>query len=162
LFAPIKLRLLTPMVAVVAGFALAGPTIATSSASDNSIIGVVNHWSPIVKHDNDALAANQTAYKKNRRAGPVVAAYQHAIVDLRSFAARLGRQSASSGTAARGRDDITAGLVKIAQAYGSFAAELKQAGSRGLSPKQINTNLKIQLAGHDQIVAGLKLLQKIA
>ncbi len=162
MFAPIKLRLLTPMLAVAAGFALAGPIIATASASDSSIIEVVNQWSPIVKHDNDALAASQTAYKKTRRARPVVAAYQHAISDLRSFAARLKRQSASSRTAAQGRDDITAGLVQMAQAYGRFATELKQAGSRGLSQKQIDTNIKIQLAGHDKIVAGLKLLLKIA
>ena len=61
----IKPRLLAPMLAVVACFALAGPIVATASASDSSIIGVVNHWSPIVQKDEQKIAARPS--RRSRR-----------------------------------------------------------------------------------------------
>jgi hypothetical protein len=152
---------LVPMLAVVAGFALAGPIVATASATDNSIIRVVDYWSPIVKRDDGAILASQTAYKKNRRAGPLVAAYRHDVADLRSFASKLEDQSASTMTIARGRDEIAAGSLQIAKAYQRFASELQKAGARGLSKQQISTNMKIQLAGHDEVVAGFNVLKKL-
>ena len=82
--------------------------------------------------------------------------------DLHSFASQLKAQSASSSTGARGRDDIASGAALIAKAYSKFASELKHAGSNGLSQAQINANKKVALAGHNKIVAGVKLLQHIA
>jgi hypothetical protein len=157
----IKPRRLMPVCAVAACFAFAGPIVPAASASDNSIIGVVNHWSPIVKHDDNALLASQTAYKRNRKAGPVVAAYRHEVSDLHAFASQLKHRSASTRTGAKGRDDIATGLLQIATAYQRFASELKKAGPVGLTKKQISSNTKIQLAGHDKVVAGFNLLEKL-
>jgi hypothetical protein len=159
--AVIKFRLLAPMLAVIACFALAGPIVTSASASDSSIIGVINHWSPIVKHDENVLLARQSAYHKNRKAGPVVTAYTHEATNLHSFASQLAQQSASTRTGAKGRDDISTGLLQVATAYQRFASELKKAGPNGLTRKQIRSNTKIQLAGHDKIVAGFKLLKKL-
>jgi hypothetical protein len=162
LSALIKPRLLVPMLAVVACFALAGPIVATASASDSTIIGVVNHWSPIVKNDEQKIGNAEKAYKHNRKAAPVVAELTDEASDLRSFASQLKDQSASSKTGAKGRDDIAAGATLIASSYSKFASELKKAGSKGLSQAQISANRKVALAGHDKIVTGINLLQKIA
>lgn len=157
----IKPRLLAPMLAVVACFALAGPIVTTASASDSSIIGVVNHWSPIVQRDERKIEKAETAYKQNRHAAPVVAALTNEVSDLRSFVSRLKAQSASSSTGGKGRNDIATGSTLIANSYATFATELKKAGSKGLSQSQINANAKVALAGHKKIVAGVKLLQKV-
>jgi hypothetical protein len=161
LSALMKPRLLLPMLAVVACCALAGPIVATASASDSSIIGVVNHWSPIVQKDEMAIEKGEKAYKKNRKAAPVVADLTHEVSDLHSFVSQLKAQSASTSTGGRGRDDIAAGSTLIANSYAKFASELKKAGSKGLSQAQINANAKVALAGHKKIVAGIKLLQKL-
>jgi hypothetical protein len=158
----IKPRLLAPMLAVVACFALAGPIVATASASDSSIIEVVNRWSPIVQKDEQKIANAEQAYKKHRKAAPVVAALTHEVSDLRSFVSQLKAQSASSSTGGKGRDDIASGSTLIASSYSRFASELKKAGSKGLSQAQISANAKVALAGHTKIVAGVKLLQKVA
>jgi hypothetical protein len=157
----IKPRLLVPMLAVVACVALTGPIIATASASDSSIIGVVNHWSPIVQRDEHKIAGAEKTYKQNRKAAPVVAALTTEVTDLHSFVSQLKAQSASSSTGGRGRDDIASGSTLIAGAYSKFASELKKAGSTGLSQAQISANAKVALAGHKKIVAGVKLLQKV-
>jgi hypothetical protein len=161
LSALIKLRLLAPMLAVVACFALAGPIVGTASADDSSIIGVVNHWSPIVQKDELKIEKAEQAYKKHRRAAPVVADLTGEVSDLHSFVSQLKEQSASSSRGGQGRDDIAAGATLIAKSYSRFASELKQAGSKGLSKRQINANAKVALAGHKKIVAGVKLLQKL-
>ena len=158
----IKPRLLAPMLAVVAGFALGGPIIATASASDSSIIGVVNHWSPIVLKDEKNIANAEHAFKHTRKTAPVIAGLTGEVSDLRTFAKQLKRQSASSKRGGKGRDDVAAGATLIASSYSMFASELKQAGSRGLSQAQIEANKKIEQAGHQKIVAGIMLLQKIA
>ncbi len=157
----IKPRLLAPMLAAVACFALAGPIVATATASDSSIIGVVNHWSPIVLKDEKSIAGAERAYKHTRQTGPVVAGLTHEVSDLRAFASALKAQSASSRRGGTGRDDIAAGATLIASSYSQFASELKHAGSKGLSQAQINANKKIEQAGHKKIVAGVTLLQKI-
>jgi hypothetical protein len=162
LSALIKLRLLVPMVAVVACCVLAGPIVATASASDSSIIGVVNRWSPIVQKDEMAIEKAEKAFKKNRKAAPVVADLTHEVSDLHSFVSQLKGQSASSSTGGQGRDDIAAGSTLIANSYSKFASELQKAGSKGLSQAQINANAKVALAGHKKIVAGITLLQKLA
>ena len=158
----IKPRLLVPMLAVVACFALAGPIVATASASDTLIIRVVNHWSPIVQRDEQKIERSEKTYKQNRKAAPVVANLTDEASDLHSFASQLRAQSATTKTAAQGRDDIAAGATLIASSYSKFASELKKAGSRGLSQAQINANKKVALAGHNKIVAGVNLLQKIS
>jgi hypothetical protein len=161
LSALIKPRLLVGMLAVVTCFVLAGPIVSTAAASDNSIIGVVNHWSPIVQRDETAIAKAEKAYKNNRQAGPVVADLTHEVGDLHLFVSQLKAQSASTSTGGNGRNDIAAGATLVAKSYASFARELKQAGSKGLSPAQITANSKIALAGHKKIVAGIKLLQSL-
>jgi hypothetical protein len=161
LSALIKPRLLVPMLAVVACFAFAGPIVATASASDSSIIGVVNHWSPIVLKDEQAIAKEEKAYSHNRQAAPLVAGLNHEVSDLHAFASQLKAQSASSEIGGKGRDDIAGGTTLIARSYAKFASELKRAGSKGLSQAQISANKKIEQAGHKQIVAGIKLLQKL-
>jgi hypothetical protein len=158
----IKTRRLTPMLAVVACFALAGPIVATASASDNSIIGVVNHYSPIVQRDEHQIAKTEQAFKKNRHAAPVVTALTHEVSDLHSFVSQLKAQSASSQNGGQGRDDVAAGSTLIAKSYSKFASELRKAGSTGLSKAQINANRKLALAGHKKIVAGITLLQKVS
>jgi hypothetical protein len=155
-------RLLAPMLAVITCFALTGPIIATASASDGSIIGVVNHWSPIVQKDEQKIANAEHAFKKNRQATPVVSALNREASDLRSFVSQLKAQSASSSTGGQGRDDIASGSTLIAGSYSKFAAELKKAGSKGLSQAQITANAKVAEAGHMKIVAGVKLLQKVS
>ena len=157
-----KPRLLLPMLAAVACCALAGPIVATASASDSSIIGVVNHWSPIVQKDEMTIEKGEKAYKKNRKAAPVVADLNREVSDLHSFVSQLKAQSASTSTGGQGRDDIAAGSTLIANSYSKFASELKKAGSKGLSQAQIKANAKVALAGHKKIVAGIKLLQKIS
>ena len=157
----VRPRMLVPMLLVVACFALAGTIVATASASDTSIIDVVNHWSPIVQKDEQNIAKAEKAYKKNRKAAPVVADLTHEVSDLHSFVSQLKGQSASTSTGGQGRDDIAAGSTLIANAYSKFASELKKAGSKGLSQAQINANAKVALAGHKKIVAGIKLLQKL-
>ena len=123
----VKLRLL---VAIVACFALAGPLVAAASASNDSIIGVINRWSPMVKRDENALLASQTAYQRNRKARPLVAAYRHEVSDLESFASQLKHQSASTRIGAEGRNDITTGLLQIATAYrGSLPSSRRPARS---------------------------------
>jgi hypothetical protein len=156
----IKPRLLAPMLAVVACFALAGPIIATASASDRSIIGVVNHWSPIVVKDEKNIAKAEHGFKQNRKTAPVVASISAEVSDLRAFAKQLKGQSASSGRGGAGRDDVAAGATLIANSYAMFASELRRSGS--LTQAQINANKKIEQAGHKKIVAGITLLQKIA
>jgi predicted PurR-regulated permease PerM len=157
----IRPRRLAAMLALVACFALAGPILTTASASDNSIIGTVNRWSPIVHKDEQKIEHAEQAYKSNRKAAPVVAALTHEVSDLRSFASQLKSQSASSSNGGKGRDDIASGSTLIANSYSKFASELKQAGSMGLSRAQISANAKTALAGHKKIVAGVKLLQTI-
>jgi len=162
LSALIKPRLLVGMLAAaVTCFVLAGPIVSTAAASNNSIIGVVNHWSPIVQHDENAIAKAERAYKHDRKAGPVVADLRHEVGDLHAFVSQLKAQPASTSTGAKGRNDIAAGATLVAKSYTLFARELNKAGSRGLSPGQINTNSKIALAGHKKIVAGIKLLQSL-
>ena len=156
----IKPRLLAPMLALVACFALAGPIIATASANDSSIIGVVNHWSPIVVKDEKAIAQAEHAFKHNRKTAPVVASITDEVSDLRAFAKQLKGQSASTKRGGEGRDDVAAGATLIANSYAQFASELKHAGS--LTQAQINANKKLEQAGHKKIVAGITLLQKIA
>ena len=156
-----KPRLLISMLAVVAGFALAGPIVAPAFASDSSIIGVVNRWSPIVKNDELKISNAEKAYKKNRRAAPVVADLRHEVADLHTFASQLMSQSASSSNGGHGRDEIASGSMLIARSYSRFATELNKAGSVGLSQGQIDANAKVAEAGHTKIVAGVKLLQKI-
>jgi hypothetical protein len=158
----LKPRLLAPTLAVVACFALTGPIIATASASDGSIIGVVNHWSPIVQKDEQKIANAEHAFKKNRQAAPVVSALTNEASDLRSFVSQLKAQSASSRKGGQGRDDIASGSALIASSYSTFASELKKAGSKGLSRAQITANAKIAEAGHMKIVTGVKLLQKVS
>ena len=158
----IKPRLLVPMLAAVACFVLAGPIVATASASDSSIIRVVNRWSPVVQKDEMKIESAEKAYKQNRRAAPVVADLTHEVSDLHSFVSELKGQSASSSTGGKGRDDIAAGSTLIAHSYSRFASELKQAGSKGLSQSQIDANAKVALSGHKKIVAGIKLLLKIS
>jgi hypothetical protein len=157
----IKPRLLVPMLAVVGCFALAGPIVATASASDSSIIQVVNHWSPIVLKDEHKISKAETAYTHNRQAAPLVAGLTHEVSDLHAFAKQLKAQSASSKTGGEGRDDIADGTTLIARSYSKFASELTHAGSKGLSLAQINANKKIEQAGHKKIVAGINLLQKL-
>ena len=158
----LKARLLAPMLALVVCCVLAGPIVATASASDSSIIGVVNHWSPIVQKDEHKIENAEQAFKKNRKAAPVVAALKGEVSDLRSFVSQLKAQSASSRNGGQGRDDIATGSTLIASSYSKFASELKQAGSAGLSRSQISANAKIAEAGHKKIVAGVNLLQKIS
>ena len=158
----LKLRLVAPIVAVVAGCAFTGPIVSTASASDGSIIGVVNHWSPVVQKDEQKIEHAEQAFKKNRKAAPVVAALTSEVSDLRSFVSQLKAQSASSSRGGQGRDDIAAGSTLIASSYSKFASELKKAGSTGLSQAQINANAKIAEAGHKKIVAGVNLLQKVS
>jgi hypothetical protein len=158
----IKPRLLAPILTVVACFALAGPIVATASASDSSIIAVVNKWSPIVQKDEQKIEHAELVYKKSRKAAPVVAALTHEVSNLHSFVSQLKGQSASSSTGGRGRDDIASGSTLIAGSYSRFAAELKQAGSKGLSQAQISANAKVAESGHKKIVAGVKLLQKVS
>jgi hypothetical protein len=158
----LKPRLLAPMLALVACFALAGPIVATASASDGSIIGVVNKWSPIVQKDEQKIENAEKSFKANRRAAPVVAALTHEVSDLRSFVSQLKAQSASTNTGGQGRNDIASGSTLIASSYAKFASELKKAGSKGLSQTQITANAKIAEAGHKKIVAGVKLLQKVS
>jgi hypothetical protein len=157
----IKSRLLAPMLAVVACCVLAGPIVATASASDSSIIRVVNHWSPIVQKDEQKIAKAEQTYKKQRHAAPVVAALTNEVSDLRSFVSQLKAQSASSRNGGKGRDDIASGSTLIANSYSTFASELRKVGPKGLSETQINANAKVALAGHKKIVAGVKLLQKL-
>jgi hypothetical protein len=157
----IKPRLILPMLAVVASCVLAGPIVATASASDVSIIKVVNHWSPIVGKDEGKINTAEKAYKHSRRAGPVITSLNHEISDLQAFASQLKAQRASSSKAGRGRDDIAAGTLKIASAYTTFARELKKAGPDGLSKQQINANAKVAHAGHMKILAGIRLLQHL-
>jgi hypothetical protein len=161
LSALIKPRLLAPLLAV-ASSALAGPIVATASASDSSIIRVVNHWSPIVQRDELKIASGEKAYKKNRRAAPVVADLAAEVSDLHSFASQLKAQPASSRQGGQGRDDIASGAKLIASSYSTFASELKKAGSNGLSQRQIDANAKVAQTGHKKIVAGVKLLQKVS
>jgi hypothetical protein len=158
----IKPRRMAPMLAVVGCFAVAGPIVATASASDNSIIGVVNHWSPVVQRDEHQIARTEQAFKKHRQAAPVVAALNNEVSDLHAFVSQLKAQSASSRNGGKGRDDVAAGSTLIASSYSKFASELKKAGSTGLSQAQINANRKIALAGHKKIVAGITLLQKVS
>jgi hypothetical protein len=162
LSAHIKVRLLAPLIVVVACFALAGPIVSTAAASDSSIITVVNHWSPIVAKDEHAIEKAEKAYKKNRKAAPVVADLTHEVGDLKNFVSQLKAQPSSTSTGAKGRDDIAAGATLVAKAYSTFAKELKKAGSKGLPSTQISANAKIALSGHNKIVAGIKLLQKLA
>jgi hypothetical protein len=157
----IKPRLLAPMLALVACFVLAGPIVTTASASDSSIIRTVNHWSPIVHNDEQKIEHAEQVYKTNRKAAPVVAALTHEVSDLRSFVSQLKSQSASSSNGGKGRDDIASGSTLIANSYSKFASELQKAGSAGLSRAQISASLKLDLAGHRKIVAGVKLLEKI-
>jgi len=161
LSALIKPRLLLPMLAVVTCFVLAGPIVSTAAASDNSIIGVVNHWSAIVQKDETAINKAEQAYKHTRKAAPVVADLTHEVGDLHSFVSQLNAQTASTSTGAKGRDDIAAGATLVAKSYTSFARELKQAGSKGLSQSQINANSKVALAGHNKIIAGINLLRSL-
>jgi translation initiation factor 1 (eIF-1/SUI1) len=156
-----KPRLILPLLAVIASCALAGPIVATASASDTSIIQVVNHWSPIVGKDENKILAAEAAYKRDRKAAPVIKGLKREIKDLNKFASALKAQKASSRTGAKGRDDIATGARKIAGAYGTFASELKQAGPNGLSKKQIKANAKAANAGHKKIVAGINLLRKL-
>jgi hypothetical protein len=158
----VKPRLLVPLLAVVACFALAGPIVTTATASDRSIIGVVNHWSPIVLKDEKNIAKAEHAFKHTRQTAPVIAGLTSEVSDLRMFASQLKGQSASSKRGGTGRDDVAAGATLIASSYAMFASELKHAGSKGLSNAQINANKKIEQAGHKKIVAGITLLQKIA
>jgi hypothetical protein len=157
-----KPRLLVPMLAAVACCALAGPIVATASASDSSIIKVVNRWSPIVQKDEMKIESAEKTYKQNRKAAPVVADLTHEVSDLHSFVSQLKGQSASSRSGGKGRDDIAAGSTLIAHSYSRFASELQQAGSKGLSQSQINANAKLALSGHKKIVAGIKLLQQVS
>jgi hypothetical protein len=161
LSALIKPRLLVPMLVVVASLVFAGPIVAPAAASDSSIIGVVNHWSPIVKRDELTIQKAEKTFKNNRKAAPVVADLTHEVSDLHSFVSQLKGQSASTSTGGKGRDDIAAGSTLIANAYAKFASELRKAGSKGLSQAQINANAKVALAGHKKIVAGIELLQKL-
>jgi hypothetical protein len=156
-----KPRLILPLLAVVASCVLAGPIVATASASNTSIIKVVNHWSPIVGKDENKILASEAAYKRDRKAAPVVKSLKHEVTDLNQFASALTAQRATTRAAAKGRDDIAAGSLKIAGAYTTFASELKQAGPNGLTKKQIKANAKTAHAGHKQIVAGIKLLRKL-
>jgi hypothetical protein len=156
----IKVRLLAPMLAVAACVVLAGPIVGTASASDSSIIGVVNHWSPIVQRDELKIAKAEKTYKRNRQAAPVVTDLTAEVGDLRSFVSQLKAQSASSTRGGQGRDDIASGATLIANSYAKFATELKHAGSTGLSKSQIRANAELAQAGHTKIVAGVKLLQK--
>jgi hypothetical protein len=157
----VKPRLLLPLIAVVASCVLAGPIVATASASDTSIIQVVNHWSPIVGKDENKILASEAAYKHDRKAGPVIKNLNAEISDLHHFASDLKAQKASTRTGGKGRDDIAAGSNTIASAYTTFAKELKQAGPNGLSKKQIKANAKVAAKGHKQIVAGIKLLRSL-
>jgi hypothetical protein len=158
----IKPRLLAPMLALVAGFALGGPVVATASASDNSIIKVVDRWSPVVQRDEKQLAKTEHAFKTDRRAGPVIAGLNQEVSDLHAFVKDLNAQSASTRKGGQGRDDIADGSALIAKSYASFASELRKAGSKGLSQAQINANRKVALAGHQKILAGIKLLQHVS
>ena len=156
----VKPRQAASVLALIACCALAGPIVTTASASDSSIIGTVNHWSPIVQKDEQKIAHAEKAYKHSRKAAPVVAALTDEVSDLRSFVSQLKSQSASSRNGGKGRDDIASGSTLIANSYSKFASELQKAGSKGLSQAQIDANAKIALAGHKKIVAGVKLLQK--
>jgi predicted PurR-regulated permease PerM len=156
----IKPRQLASILVLIACFALAGPIVTTASASNNSIIGTVNHWSPIVQKDEQKIAHAEQTYKHNRKAAPVVTALTHEVSDLHAFVSQLKSQSASSRNGGKGRDDIAAGSTLIANSYSKFASELQTAGSKGLSKAQIIANAKLALAGHKRIVAGVKLLQK--
>jgi hypothetical protein len=158
----IKPRLLASMLTLVACFAIAGPIATTASASDSSIIGTVNRWSPIVQKDEQKIEHAEHAFKNSRKAAPVVAALTHEVSDLHSFVSQLKAQSASSRNGGKGRDDIASGSTLIASSYSKFASELDKAGSKGLSPTQINANAKVALAGHKKIVAGVKLLRKVS
>jgi hypothetical protein len=156
-----KPRLIVPLIAVVVSCVLAGPIVATASASDTTIIKTVNHWSPIIGKDENKIAAAEHAFKLNRKAPPVIKSLKNEVGDLTHFAKQLKAQSASTSTGAKGRDDIAKGTLIIAGAYSQFAAELKR-HPQGLSKQQIRANQKIARKGHKKIVAGVTLLQRLA
>ena len=157
----IKPRLLVPMLALAACFALAGPMVATASASDSSIIGVVNHWSPIVLKDEKTIAKAEKAYKRNRQAAPLVAGLTPRGVRPARVCLTAPGAVGVEQDRRQGPDDIADGTTLIARSYAKFASELKQAGSKGLSQAQISANKTTEQAGHQKIVAGIKLLQKL-
>ena len=98
----IKRRLLAPMLVVAACFALAGPIVATASASDSSIIGVVNHWSPIVHRDEQKIAKTEKALQEQPSGRTGRRRLDQRGVRSAWFVSQLKAQSASSRNGGQG------------------------------------------------------------
>ena len=151
-----KPRMILALIGACAIFA--GPIATAASASDNSIIAVVIHFNPIINKDEHNILKRELAYQQNRKATPVVNSLRHEVRDLKRFASQLHRQSASSRTGARGRNDIVSGTLAVAKAYTTFANEL-HAHPNGLTKQQIAANKKLATKGRRNVKAGFKLLE---
>ncbi len=105
---------------------LAGP-IAVAQASNASIVATFRAANRHINADETAITNKVNAYKRDHKAGPVIAALRHEVRDIRSLNGRLKGERASTRKGARGKADITRGLALIANAYGALATDIAKA-----------------------------------
>jgi hypothetical protein len=146
------------LVAVGACGVLWGP-VGVAQASNASIRAAFVAANPHLNADERAVANAVKAYRRDRRAHPVIAALRHEVRDIRALNRVIKGQVASTRRGRRAKADITKGLALIAGAYAALATDIQKAHAGHPVPaSRINATVASDRRGRAKLLAGLRLL----
>ena len=138
---------------------LASWPVAVAQASDASIVATFNAANGRLNNDEAAIRKAVAAYKRNSKAGPVIAALRHEVRDIRGVNRTIKHDSASTAKGRRGKADITKGLSLIANSYSALANEIHQAHSgHPVPPSTVAATQRTDHKGRSKLITGLRLL----
>lgn len=146
--------------AIAACGVLAGP-VSAALASDSTIRATIDADNARIGGDEAGIVRAASAYDRNHRSAPLIAALNREVRDLRALQARLARQSGSTARGRRGKQDVVTGLGLIAAGYAGLARDVRAASAHmPVTAGEVRAARAADRRGHNRVVAGLKLLSK--
>lgn len=142
---------------IVACAALTGP-VAVAQASDNTLRATLNHYSPKIVRDENAVKTGLAEYPKGKPK-PLKRALGHEVGDLRTLKSKLKKEHASSRKGRKAKKDIVRGLGLIASAYSALLHDVKAAHGGAVPAAQVNAAVATDKKGRRKLLAGLALLK---
>jgi len=144
--------------AVVCGL-IAGPTAGASGSEASIKRVIVSYGSRIDIAEGHVLAA-VGVFKENKDRAPLDAAIAKSVAVLRGLRTKVGRQAAIAPNVKRAKTKIEGGLKDIIVAYGQLVVAYNElSSSQEAAEKEAAGALELTHKGHDELVAGLKLLR---
>jgi hypothetical protein len=138
--------------------ALAGP-VGTAQAGNRTIVRTFRAANRHLNADEAAVTRTVTAYRRNHRARPVIAALHREVRDIRTVRRAINHEHASTRKGRQGKADVIAGLSLIASAYAALATDINNAHvGHPVSRSKINAAVARAERGRAKLLTGLELL----